>query len=72
MGQDCLTKRTLRIPKPKQAGARLSGVSLINPGAGHAHVPLPEAFGWLLKGLRPTAGQGPKQRVGGREKGHRG
>ena len=23
------------IPKPKWAGARLSGVSLINPGAGH-------------------------------------
>ena len=30
------------------AGARLSGVSLINPGAGPGAVPvaLPEAFGW--------------------------
>ena len=33
-------------PSPCLAGARLSGVSLLNPGAGHAHVPLPEAFGW--------------------------
>ena len=27
---------------------------------------------YIFKGLRPTAGQGPKQRGGGREKGHGG
>ena len=32
-------------PSPCLAGARLSGVSLINPGAGHGPVSLPEAFG---------------------------
>ena len=32
-------------PSPCLAGARLSGVSLLNPGAGHGPVSLPEAFG---------------------------
>ena len=34
---------------PPEKGSAAPGRSPYNPGAGHAHVPLPEAFGWCPK-----------------------